>query len=78
MATEFFRGGNSLKPRARDVKVDPSTGLLQITRGVSVFSRPENLDRFGGAYRLSNLPGELRVIQHGRDSTHFETAPPTR
>jgi hypothetical protein len=75
MATDYFRGGNSLTPRPRDVKVDPATGLLQTTRGISVFSHPGNLDRFGGAYRVSDIPDELRVIQHGRNPTHFEIVP---
>jgi hypothetical protein len=57
------------------VRIDPATGLLRAGRGVSVFSRPDGLERFGGAYRVTQLPPELTIIQVGRDPTHFEIAP---
>ena len=71
----FYRGGNSLTPRSDEVKTDPATGLLRTTHGVSVFDRPDNLGRFGGAYRLTNLPGELQIVQRGRDPHHHEIVP---
>jgi len=74
-AVEFYRGGNSLKRRPQDIRIDPVTGLLQPTHGVSVFDRPEGLDRFGGAYRVMALPDTLKVIQRGRDPHHFEIVP---
>jgi hypothetical protein len=74
---EFYRGGDSLKPTSRDVRVDPITGFLKNTRGVSVFSRPDGLDRFGGAYRLTNVPPELSIIQRGANPTHYEIVPAT-
>lgn len=76
MATgSFFRGGNSLKPKSREVKIDPVTGLVQTQRGVSVFSKPDNLDRFGGAFEVTNVPENLRIIQQGRNPTHYEIVP---
>jgi hypothetical protein len=76
MAAEvYYRGGTSLKPRPFEIKVDPVTGLLQPTHGISVFNRPDRLDRFGGAYRVTNVPPELTVIQRGRDPGHFEIVP---
>jgi hypothetical protein len=57
------------------VKVDAQTGLLRTTHGVSVYDRPDNLDRFGGAHQVTSLPGNLKVIQRGRDSHHFELVP---
>lgn len=76
MATvSFYRGGNSLVPKPREVKVDPVTGLVQPQRGVSVFDRPDNLDRFGGAFLLTNVPESLKIIQQGRDPTHYEIVP---
>jgi hypothetical protein len=74
-ATEYYRGGSSLKPRFRDIKLDPATGLVQPTRGISVYSRPEGLERFGGAYRVTTIPDNLRIMQRGRDPYHFEIIP---
>lgn len=73
--TDYYRGGSSLKPRPIDVRIDPATGLLRIDRGVSVYSRPDGLQHFGGAYRVTQVPPELRIIQVGRNSTHFEIVP---
>jgi hypothetical protein len=57
------------------VRVDPATGLLRTTHGISVFDRPDGLDRFGGAYEVVSLPDKLRIIQRGRDTHHFEIVP---
>jgi hypothetical protein len=64
-----------LNPTTFEVRVDPATGLLKDTHAVSVFDRPDNLDRFGGAYQITNVPAELKVIQRGRDPGHFEIVP---
>jgi hypothetical protein len=72
---DYYRGGTSLKPKAYEVRTDPVTGLLQPTHGISVFNRPDHLDRFGGAHRVTSLPVELRIIQRGRDPSHFEIVP---
>jgi len=71
----FYRGGTNLRPKPFEVKVDPASGLVLPTHGISVFSRPDHLERFGGAYRVTNLPEELTIIQRGRDPTHFEVVP---
>src|SRR5215212_1174460 len=71
----FFRGGNSLVARPIDVRIDPNSGLLETTRGVSVSDRPDNLHRFGGAFQVSNVPDTLHIIQRGKDPHHFEIAP---
>jgi hypothetical protein len=71
----YYRGGTNLKPKPRDVQIDAVSGLVQPTRGVSVFNRPDNLERFGGPHLVTNLPPELQVIQRGRDPTHFEIVP---
>jgi hypothetical protein len=71
----FYRGGPSLKPTPADVRIDSRTGLVLPTHGVSVFNRPDNLDRFGGAHLVTNLPPELRIIQRGRNPNHFEIVP---
>jgi len=72
---EFYRGGNSLQPRPHEVRIDPTTGLLLPTHGVSVFDRPDSLEHFGGAYRVPGVPVELRIIQRGRDPHHHEIVP---
>jgi hypothetical protein len=74
-ANEYYRGGNSVQPKPSEVRFDPTTGLLKTTRGISVYDRPDNLDRFGGAHRVTNIPDSLRIIQHGRDPRHFEIVP---
>lgn len=72
---DYYRGGNSLKPKPKELRIDPRTGLVLPVHGVSVFSRPDNLERFGGPYRVTNVPDELRIIQAGRNPTHFEIVP---
>ena len=72
---DFFRGGNSLKPRPFDVKIDPRTGLLDASHGVSVSSVPDGLDKFGGPYRVTNVPHELRIIRQGGKPNHYVIAP---
>ncbi|MBI2808494.1 MAG: hypothetical protein HYX68_26200 [Planctomycetes bacterium] len=42
---------------------------------MSVYDRPENLDRFGGAFLLTNVPESVQIIQQGRDPTHYEIVP---
>jgi len=73
--SEYYRGGTNLKPRRDEVRFDPATGLVLPRRGVSVYSRPDNLDRFGGPYKIMQLPPGLRILQFGRDPTHFEIIP---
>jgi hypothetical protein len=71
----FYRGGTNLRPKSFEVKIDRASGLVQSTHGISVFSTPDHLERFGGAYRLTNVPEVLLIIQRGRDPTHFEVVP---
>jgi hypothetical protein len=73
--SDYYHGGNSLKPRRMDVKLDPATGLVKPERGVSISTSPDGLDRFGGAYVLGPIPPELQVIQIGRDPHHHEIVP---
>jgi hypothetical protein len=71
----YFRGGNRLQPRVIDLRFDRVTGLVLPKRGVSVYNRPDGLDRFGGAYRLGSIPAELMIVQTGANPTHFEIIP---
>ena len=72
---QYFRGGNRLKPRPNDVRIDPATGLLLPTHGVSVFDSPQGLEQFGGAFHLTAIPATLKIIQRGRNPHHFEIVP---
>jgi hypothetical protein len=75
MAIDYYRGGPSLVPRRRELKFDPATGDVLPERGVSVLSSPGGLEPYGGAYRVTNVPPELRIIQHGKNPDHYEIIP---
>jgi hypothetical protein len=72
---DYYRGGNSLQPRAFELRFDKATGLVKPERGVSVSTRPDGLDRFGGAHLLGPIPEELQIVQIGRDPHHHEIVP---
>jgi hypothetical protein len=75
LPVEYYRGGNSLKPKPGELYRDRATGLVLPIRGVSVFSTPDNLDRFGGPHRVANVPPELRIVQRSANPLHFEILP---
>lgn len=75
MDGDFYRGGTSLKALPTDLVLDPATGLVQPVNGVSVSSRPEKLVRFGGPFRVTNVPPELEIVQVGRSRHHYEVVP---
>jgi hypothetical protein len=69
----LFRGGPTLIPGLGiDVLVDRETKLLRTDRGISVFSDPSLVERFGGAYEVAFIPEGLRVQQRGRDTRDYE------
>ena len=72
---DYYRGGPSLKPRAGEVTIDRATGLVLPVHGVSVSDRPDGLDRFGGAFRVTQVPVELSIVRTGRNLHHFEIVP---
>lgn len=72
---KYYRGGTNLTPKSGEVKIDRATGMVLPQRGISVFDRPDGLERFGGANEVTNLPERLRVIQVGRDPHHHEIVP---
>jgi hypothetical protein len=74
-ADAYYRGGTSRKPTPGDVRIDAATGLVQPTHGISVYDRPDGLERFGGAHRVTAVPDSLRIIQRGRDPHHHEIVP---
>ena len=71
----MYRGGSSLFARAMDVKIDPETGLLKTSRGISLSTDPNGLARFGGAHEIESIPEELEIKQVGQNPNHYELTP---
>ena len=73
----YYRGGPKLNARIDEVKLERSTNRLKSSHGVSVYNRSDhhNLNAHGGAYTLGSIPIQLRVIQRGKDTSHYEIVP---
>lgn len=79
----FFRGAKageapSFVPKPGEFKMDPKTGLVKDTHGVSVFDNPLSVSSKGYIpHRVdqSSIPDSLRIIQRGSDPRHFEIVP---
>ncbi len=79
----FFRGARlgsepSFVPRPGEFKVDPVSGFVKDTRGVSVFNNPGSVSSKGFVpYEVEqgSIPSSLRIIQRGADPSHFEIVP---
>ncbi len=69
----LYRGGSSLEIKPNEVKI--KDGFVQTTHGPSLNTDPTKLGKFGGAFRVENLPDELQIIQRGKDLGHFEIVP---
>lgn len=72
---DVYRGGGNLQAKPDEYKVDPTTGLVKGTHGVSIETDPALLARFGDVRRIKVIPGTLRIVQRGRRRTHFEIVP---
>jgi hypothetical protein len=72
---DVYRGGTDLTVKPGEVKIDPLTGLVQPTHGLSLETDPSGLARFGGAHKVKSIPNELRIMQRGKRHTHFELVP---
>ncbi|WP_282095867.1 hypothetical protein [Epibacterium ulvae] len=83
---QFYRGARpgqvpDFTPRPNEYneyKVDPQTGFVKPTHGVSVFDNPESVASKGfDPHRIdrSTVPDSLDIIQRGRDPSHFEIVP---
>jgi hypothetical protein len=79
----FYRGSRpgeapSFEPRPNDFKVDAATGTVRPTHGVSVFDNPGSVTSKGFTPHeidLTSVPPELRIIQRGKDPSHYEIVP---
>jgi hypothetical protein len=69
----YFRGGTNLTAGAHEVVM--KDGLVQSKKGISTFNHPTNMERFGGANRVVEIPDELQIIQRGQRLDHFEIIP---
>lgn len=72
----LYRGGSDLTPRLGiDVLIDRNTGFLRMDRGISLFSDPAIIEKFGVAYWVEFIPPGLKVEQRGRNASHYELMP---
>lgn len=65
-------------PSPNRFKVDPDTGFVRDTHGVSVFDNPGNVSRrrfTPHEVDQSTIPSQLRIIQRGHDPSHYEIVP---
>ncbi|MEV6304032.1 polymorphic toxin-type HINT domain-containing protein [Actinoplanes sp. NPDC051861] len=80
--SSYFRGARggapSFVPRPNDYKVDPTTGFVKETHGVSLFDNADSISSKGfepHGLDMDSVPGTLRIIQRGRDLNHYEIVP---
>ena len=73
----IYRGGNQFIAKPNEVKIDRKTGFVKPTNGISVHLNPNQVKKFGGAYKIIDLPNTLKIIQRGRDLQHYEIVPRT-
>jgi hypothetical protein len=75
----FYRGGCDLTPKPGELSFDKVTGLVNPTKGVSVFTDPSKIDtaRWGGIFQVDLIPQGLQIIQRGQDPSHYEITPAT-
>ncbi|MNL04594.1 hypothetical protein D3C87_1251660 [compost metagenome] len=79
----FFRGSRKCEPanfRAKpgEYKIDPKTGLVKTTHGVSIFNNPESVASKGfdpNKIDMSTVGNDLKIIQRGNDLKHYEIVP---
>jgi hypothetical protein len=71
-------GGPSFVPRPNDYKVDPESGFVKETHGVSLFNNAGSITSRGfdpHAIDMNSFPSSLRIIQRGKDLNHYEIVP---
>lgn len=80
--SSYYRGARdeapSFVPRPNDYKVDPATGFVKETHGVSLFDNAGSISSKGfepHGLDMNSVPSTLRIIQRGRDLNHYEIVP---
>jgi hypothetical protein len=79
----FYRGSKkgepvSFKAKPGEYKIDPETGLVKTTHGVSVFNNLESVASRGfdpNKIDISTVGDNLKIIQRGNDLKHYEIVP---
>ena len=74
-STSVYRGGNDFSIKPNEVKINKSTGNVKTTHGVSINVDPNNVSKFGGAYKIESIPEGLKIVQRGAKPEHFEIVP---
>jgi RHS repeat-associated protein len=74
------RGGQApdFTPGPNEYRVDPNTGTVKPTHGVSVFDNPESVSAKGfqpHEVDQSTIPDTLQIKQRGTDPHHYEIMP---
>lgn len=64
----MYRGGNSMQVKPNEFKI-LSNGTK---RGISVNTNPAQVQNFGGAYRIQKVPRGLKIVQQGKNLSHYE------
>jgi hypothetical protein len=83
LTKEFFRGAKpgaspSFVPKPGEFKIDPLTGSVKPTHGVSVFDNAESVVEKGMVPHKvdkATISPALQVKQRGADPSHFEITP---
>jgi len=71
----IYRGGNNFILKANEIKINPQTGLVKTTHGISLDVNTDVISKFGGAYRIESIPEGLKIIQRGQRLEYFEIVP---
>ena len=58
-----------------EIKINPETGNVKNSHGVSLDVNSGTVSKFGGAYKFESLPEGLKIIQRGARAEHFEIVP---
>jgi len=72
---DVYRGGSEMKVEPTHIRIDPETGLVKSTHGLSLDTDSGALARFGATPKIKRIPPELKIIQRGGRDTHFEVVP---
>ena len=70
----YYRGGDSFKASVKDVR-RTKEGLVKTTRGVSLNTDKSQLSRFSKISQVDSIPDSLRIVQCGKNPTHYEIIP---
>ena len=73
--SSVYRSGNDFTIKPNEIKINKATGNVKTTHGVSINVDPNNVSKFGGAYKIESIPEGLKIVQRGAKLEHFEIVP---